>query len=132
MGTDKRKFMKKLYRSVLIFAMAVLVGVTASGCGCGKKKEPEAEASQVMKLTITPEVTPTLTPDKMNPAAVERNGNLTMVNEYTAANGGGSVDAAQAEADLEKAVEDSINTDETDSGETDTGEAGDESDENME
>lgn len=55
--------------------------------GCGKKKDKDAAAQQVLKITITPSVTPTKAPSEVNKDAVVTNGNLTMVNEYLAEKG---------------------------------------------
>ncbi|MDO4272796.1 MAG: hypothetical protein Q4D16_03930 [Eubacteriales bacterium] len=74
--------MKRTYRKVLVFTLALSASIFISGCGCGKKKEPDAQSQQVLKITITPSVAPTKAPDEMNPEAVVTNGNMTMVNEY--------------------------------------------------
>lgn len=53
--------------------------------GCGKEKDPST--TEVMKLSVTPEATPTPTPKVIDPSAVTTSGELTMVNEYRAGEG---------------------------------------------
>ena len=61
-GTGDVKMKKQRKRAVvLLLAAAVLMG-TLSGCGCGKKKKADPETQQVMKISITPAVTPTVHP----------------------------------------------------------------------
>lgn len=47
-----------------------------------EKTDPASE--QVLKISITPEPSPTPAPEEINPEAVVTNGNLTMVNSYLA------------------------------------------------
>ena len=49
----------------------------------GKKKTDPA-SEQVLKISITPEPSPTPAPEEIDPEAVVTNGNLTMVNSYLA------------------------------------------------
>lgn len=53
-----------------------------TGCGCGTKKERDKTAEEVVRISITPEVTPTPVPEQVNPDAVVTNGGITMVNQY--------------------------------------------------
>lgn len=63
----------------------LLLCALLAGCGCGqKKKDPASE--QVLKISITPEPSPTPAPDTVDSAAVETNGDITMVNLYVAEN----------------------------------------------
>lgn len=72
---------KKKYFSLSL--LAVLALLTFGGCG---KKEKDPASTEVMKITISPEATPTEAPKNVNPDAVITNGQLTMINEYK--NGG--------------------------------------------
>lgn len=70
--------------------------------GCGKEKDPQT--TEVIRLSITPEATPTPTPKVIQSSAVTTNGELTMVNEFrvsedTAA--AGAADTAATPADGE-------------------------------
>ncbi|MDC7289802.1 hypothetical protein NXH76_18585 [Blautia schinkii] len=77
--------MKYINRKKLIFITIFVLSISLlSGCGCGKKKDEDAAAQQVLKITITPAVTPTKAPSEVSKDAVVTNGNLTMVNEYLA------------------------------------------------
>lgn len=77
-------------------AVSVLVlCVFLAGCGCGKKKSDPA-SRQVLKISITPEATPTLEPEKINKDAVVTNDGITMINEYLVNEGGsGAVSATE-------------------------------------
>lgn len=83
-GTGDVKMKKQRKRAVvLLLAAAVLMG-TLSGCGCGKKKKADPETQQVMKISITPAVTPTPSVEEVNPDAVVTKDGITMVNSYLA------------------------------------------------
>ncbi len=71
-----------------ITLLSLLLCLFVTGCGCGKKNEKDPAQQQVLKITITPEATPTPKPDEVNAAAVVTNGNITMVNGYLAKEGG--------------------------------------------
>ena len=66
-------------KKVLLAFLAVL-SVCLFLSGCGKEKDPKT--TEVMKLSVTPEETPTPTPKVINDSAVTTSGELTMVNEY--------------------------------------------------
>ncbi len=66
-----------------VLALSLCLSFLA-GCGCGKKKETDAASQEVLKITITPEPSPTTAPEELDKAAVVTNGNMTMVNEYLA------------------------------------------------
>ena len=70
---------KKRLLAVLSFSILCLF---VAGCGCGKEKDEKEE--KVMTITITPEPSPTPAPEEINPDAVVKNGNMTMVNTYLA------------------------------------------------
>lgn len=74
-------------RSGIVLCMLVFCALL-SGCGCGKKSEKDPAQEQVLEITITPAVTPTLSPSEIDPDAVVTNGSVTMVNEYLAGQGG--------------------------------------------
>lgn len=58
--------------------------------GCGSRKKTDAVDS-VIKISTAPEPTATPDPKTVDPDAVTMNGNLTMVNEYLAENGGAAL-----------------------------------------
>ena len=58
------KINKKAIITICILAAAAAIS------GCGKKSAPDAASSQVIQISVAPEIT--------------TNGNLTMVNEYLA------------------------------------------------
>ena len=60
----------------------LLICSLLTGCGCGKKKERDKTSEEVVRISITPEVTPTPIPEQVNPDAVVTNGGITMVNQY--------------------------------------------------
>lgn len=60
-------------------------GILLTGCGSKKKN---AEDESVIKISTAPEPTATPAPEEIDPDAVTTNGDLTMVNEYLAENGG--------------------------------------------
>lgn len=77
-------------RTKIICAAAVsaLLCASLAGCGCGKKeKDPASE--QVLEISITPEPSPTLAPEEVDPSAVVTNGDITMVNSYLTESGAG-------------------------------------------
>lgn len=76
------KNIKKLFLAAGLLAMT---GVLLTGCGSKKKN---AEDESVIKISTAPEPTATPAPEEIDPDAVTTNGNLTMVNEYLAENGG--------------------------------------------
>lgn len=53
-----------------------------AGCGCGKKKAADPETEEVIKISITPEATPTTAPEQVNSDAVVSSNGVTMVNSY--------------------------------------------------
>lgn len=61
--------------------------------GCGSRKKTDAVDS-VIKISTAPEPTATPVPKTVDPDAVTMNGNLTMVNEYLAENGGTALGSA--------------------------------------
>ena len=58
--------------------------------GCGSRKKTDAVDS-VIKISTAPEPTATPDPKTVDADAVTMNGNLTMVNEYLAENGGAAL-----------------------------------------
>lgn len=81
-----------------ISAAAVILASGILLAGCGKNTDPASE--QVLKISITPEATPTAAPEEVDPSAVVTNGNITMVNSYLAeeSSGGASVSSADGES----------------------------------
>lgn len=73
--------MKKNNFAVIALCMILSCALLS---GCGKKKEVDEASSQVIQISVAPEVTPTLAPDQVSSDAVVTNGNMTMVNEYLA------------------------------------------------
>ncbi len=65
-----------------------MTGILLTGCGSKKKN---AEDESVIKISMAPEPTATPDPKTVDPDAVTTNGNLTMVNEYLAENGGAAL-----------------------------------------
>ena len=61
---------------LLLTGLLFCVGIT----GCGKEKDPQT--TEVIKISPTPEGTPTPTPKVINSSSVTTNGGLTMINEY--------------------------------------------------
>ena len=82
--------------------LAVLAAVCVSAGGCGKKVQDE-EAMQVMKITITPEPTPTTAPKEINPDAVGENGGITMINQYVLEKSAGESEAEAVSEDASEA-----------------------------
>ena len=77
----------------LFLAAGLLVVSAVLLTGCGSKKKTDA-ADSVIKISTAPEPTATPDPEKVDPDAVTSNGNLTMVNEYLAENGGAALGSA--------------------------------------
>ena len=83
------KINKKAIITICILAAAAAIS------GCGKKSAPDAASSQVIQISVAPEeTTPTPAPDQIDSSAITTNGNLTMVNEYLAENGGTALGSA--------------------------------------
>ena len=77
-----------------LFLAAGLLAISgALLTGCGSKKKTDA-ADSVIKISTAPEPTATPDPKTVDPDAVTMNGNLTMVNEYLAENGGTALGSA--------------------------------------
>lgn len=76
------KNIKRLFLAAGLLAMS---GILLTGCGSKKKN---AEDESVIKISTAPEPTATPAPEEIDPDAVTTNGDLTMVNEYLAENGG--------------------------------------------
>lgn len=114
------KNIKKLF---LAAGLLVMSGVLLTGCGSKKKN---AEDESVIKISTAPEPTATPAPEEIDPDAVTTNGDLTMVNEYLAGNGGEAlgITATPTPADLDGSTD---NTDVTGS-DTAASDAGDGSD----
>ena len=56
----------------IVAGSALTLCVIMTGCGCGQKKTDPA-SEQVLKISITPEPSPTLAPDTVDAAAVTSN-----------------------------------------------------------
>ncbi|MDO4338098.1 MAG: hypothetical protein Q4C91_08445 [Eubacteriales bacterium] len=97
--------MVKTHKGQILLPVLAGLCIFLSGCGCGQKKEQDPAGQQVLKITITPAVTPTLAPSEVNPDAVVTNGNLTMVNSY--------LEAESAAGQSQEADAGSSNTDGT-------------------
>ena len=69
----------------IVAGSALTLCVIMTGCGCGQKKTDPA-SEQVLKISITPEPSPTLAPDSVDTAAVASSGDISMVNLYLAEN----------------------------------------------
>ena len=77
-----------------LFLVAGLLAMSAVLLtGCGSRKKTDAVDS-VIKISTAPEPTATPDPKTVDPDAVTMNGNLTMVNEYLAENGGAALGSA--------------------------------------
>ena len=72
--------MKKIAGNITAAAVLLFCAALA-GCG-GGEKDPASE--QVLRISITPEATPTPAPEELDPSAVVTNGDITMVNSYLA------------------------------------------------
>lgn len=73
--------------------------------GCGSRKKTDAVDS-VIKISTAPEPTATPDPKTVDPDAVTMNGNLTMVNEYLAENGGAALGSEAVTPTLAAAASD--------------------------
>ena len=73
--------MKAIYQKWL-FSVVLFVTVLCLS-GCGSKKEQPEETQKVLKISITPQPTPTPAAETLNQDAIVRNGTITMINEYT-------------------------------------------------
>ena len=80
--------MKKTRSRLLLTGAVLLMCTLLAGCGCGKKKAADPETEEVIKISITPEPTPTTAPEQVNSAAVVSSGGVTMVNSYLDENAG--------------------------------------------
>lgn len=79
---------KNIKRLFLAAGLLAMTGILLTGCGSKKKN---AEDESVIKISMAPEPTATPDPKTVDPDAVTTNGNLTMVNEYLAENGGAAL-----------------------------------------
>ena len=80
--------MKKTRSRLLLTGAVLLMCTLLAGCGCVKKKAADPETEEVIKISITPEPTPTTAPEQVNSAAVVSSGGVTMVNSYLDENAG--------------------------------------------
>ncbi len=80
--------MKKTRSRLLLTGAVLLMCTLLAGCGCGKKKAVDPETEEVIKISITPEPTPTTAPEQVNSDAVVSSGGVTMVNSYLDENAG--------------------------------------------
>ena len=80
--------MKKTRSRLLLTGAVLLMCTLLAGCGCGKKKAVDPETEEVIKISITPELTPTTAPEQVNSDAVVSSGGVTMVNSYLDENAG--------------------------------------------
>ena len=84
--------MRNTGKKTAIVLTVLLAGIMLTGCG---KKAADAESTQVLQISVAPpSPTSTPAPDQVDTAAVTTNGNLTMVNEYLAENGGAALGSA--------------------------------------
>jgi hypothetical protein len=75
----------KIQRNIKMFAAAfILCSFLVSQTGCVSKTETDEASRGVIKISITPRVTPTPELSEIDQSAVVTNGNLTMINEYLA------------------------------------------------
>ncbi len=75
----------------LVAGFLAMSAVLLTGCGSRKKTDV---VDSVIKISTAPEPTATPDPKTVDPDAVTMNGNLTMVNEYLAENGGAALGSA--------------------------------------
>lgn len=75
----------------LVAGFLAMSAVLLTGCGSRKKTDT---VDSVIKISTAPEPTATPDPKTVDPDAVTMNGNLTMVNEYLAENGGAALGSA--------------------------------------
>lgn len=121
---------KNIKRLFLTAGLLAISGALLTGCGSKKKTDA---ADSVIKISTAPEPTVTPDPKTVDPDAVTTNGNLTMVNEYLAENGGqslgadavtptpaGASDTAEADSGSDNSGSDDTGADNSDTGEGDT------------
>ena len=121
---------KNIKRLFLAAGLLAISGALLTGCGSKKKTDA---ADSVIKISTAPEPTVTPEPKTVDPDAVTTNGNLTMVNEYLAENGGqslgadavtptpaGASDTAEADSGSDNSGSDDTGADNSDTGEGDT------------
>ena len=121
---------KNIKRLFLAAGLLAISGALLTGCGSKKKTDA---ADSVIKISTAPEPTVTPDPKTVDPDAVTTNGNLTMVNEYLAENGGqslgadavtptpaGASDIAEADSGSDNSGSDDTGADNSDTGEGDT------------
>lgn len=82
---------KNANKLFLVAGLLAMSAVLLTGCGSRKKTDA---ADSVIKISTAPEPTATPDPKTVDPDAVTMNGNLTMVNEYLAENGGAALGSA--------------------------------------
>lgn len=120
---------KNIKRLFLAAGFLAISGALLTGCGSKKKTDA---ADSVIKISTAPEPTVTPDPKTVDPDAVTTNGNLTMVNEYLAENGGqslgadavtptpaGASDTAEADSGSDNSGSDDTGADNSDTGEGD-------------
>ena len=118
---------KNIKRLFLAAGLLAMTGILLTGCGSKKKN---AEDESVIKISMAPEPTATPDPKTVDPDAVTTNGNLTMVNEYLAENGGAAlgtdaVTPTPAASDGSGDNTDETGSDSTSGDGTDTSDTGD-------
>lgn len=79
---------KNANKLFLVAGLLAMSAVLLTGCGSRKKTDA---VDSVIKISTAPEPTATPDPKTVDPDAVTMNGNLTMVNEYLAENGGAAL-----------------------------------------
>ena len=82
---------KNANKLFLVAGLLAMSAVLLTGCGSRKKTDA---VDSVIKISTAPEPTATPDPKTVDPDAVTMNGNLTMVNEYLAENGGAALGSA--------------------------------------
>ena len=82
---------KNANKLFLVAGLLAMSAVLLTGCGSRKKTDA---VDSVIKISTAPEPTATPDPKTVDPDAVTTNGNLTMVNEYLAENGGAELGSA--------------------------------------
>lgn len=82
---------KNANKLFLVAGLLAMLAILLTGCGSRKKTDA---ADSVIKISTAPEPTATPDPKTVDPDAVTSNGNLTMVNEYLAENGGAALGSA--------------------------------------
>ena len=116
--------MKKMIKRKTVILCMLLLGISVSGCG--KTREVDEASPKVIQLSVVPqEPSPTPAPDQEDYAAVNTNGNLTMVNTYLAEQDAAGISSAessdsQSDADSTDNSVDSADNNEQDSSTSDT------------